>query len=162
MCGREHHPMLHLSRSSYCMATALPTGRKPLPSQAEPGGPATIRKSSASLFAVLNVPVRAVGGLRSDVALMLEDNGASKNFVIHALAEKLKLARAPTTMFIRVIERESSGNRKRTCTCWRWWHQGSLPSNRGRQHQLYHIRRSGGGRWSNSFPRGPGQQRRPS
>ena len=93
VCGQKHHPLLHPSKSSYCLVTALlmlyspePTCKLPLSSHAEPGGSSMIRKSSASLLAVLRVPVRAVGGSQCDVALMLEDNDATENFTRHKMA----------------------------------------------------------------------------
>ena len=103
--------MLHLSKNSYCLATALlmsltpgPTCTEPSPSQVKLGRMGRIRESPASLAAVLNVPVRVVGGLQNNLVLLLEDNGATENLVMHALAEKLKLAKAPTTMLIGAIE----------------------------------------------------------
>ena len=107
VCGREHHPMLHLLKNSYCMAASLitssmlgPTYREPSPSQAALGRPGRIRKSPTCLAALLNAPVRAVGGLQSSVGLMLEDIGATENLVMHAIAEKLKLAKVPTARLV--------------------------------------------------------------
>ena len=41
-----------------------------------------------ALFAVLNIPVRARGTSQTSVALMMEDSGAAKNFIMNALGRK--------------------------------------------------------------------------
>ena len=47
-----------------------------------------------------------MNGLNTDAALMLEDNGPTKNLVLHKIAEKLGLAKRPTTVFLKVIKGE--------------------------------------------------------
>ena len=107
--------MLHLSKSNYCLATTLLTSATPRrncmkrsPNHADLGRPAAYKKISASLFAVLNVPVKAVGGAHSNVTFMMEDNGSTENFVTHALAKKLNLAQTPAT----VLNTSIGGERK--------------------------------------------------
>ena len=82
-----------------------PNREKTAPTRTEPGASSTIRQGSASFFTPLKVPIRAVGGLDTDAALMLEDNGATENLVMHKIAEKLGLAKRPNMVFLKVINR---------------------------------------------------------
>ena len=62
-----------------------------VPNHIKPGGWSTLNKKSASLFTLLEVQIMAVGGIDSSVALMLEENGVTENFIFHVIAEKLGL-----------------------------------------------------------------------
>ena len=72
----------------------------------EPGGSSMLRQNSASFFALLEILIRALGGINTSTTLMLEDNGETENFITHAIAKKLELTKKPTTIFIKVIEGE--------------------------------------------------------
>ena len=111
ICGREHHPLLHLSKSSYFSATTLlmsaasrPTYKKRSRNQTDLGRPNALGRSWASLFAVLRVPIKAVGGARRGIAFIMEDKGATENFIMHTLAKELSLARTPATVINTSIE----------------------------------------------------------
>ena len=110
VCVREHHPMVHLLKSNYCSAKTLLTSLTPrlacikrALNQVELGRPAMVGKTSSSLFAVVNIPVKAVGGVQSKAALMMEDNSSTEKFDMHALAEKLNLFRTPATVLTTAI-----------------------------------------------------------
>ena len=108
--GREHHPMLHLSKSNYFLATTLLTSATPRPTytkrslnQADLGRPTTLGRRLVSLFAILKVPIKAMGRARSSIAFMMEDNGSTENFVIDDLAKELNLAQTPATVLNTMV-----------------------------------------------------------
>ena len=72
----------------------------------EPGGSSMLRQNSASFFALLEILIRALGGINTSTTLMLEDNGETENFITHTIAKKRELTKKPTTIFIKVIEGE--------------------------------------------------------
>ena len=105
--GSSPHNMRGVRRTTLlASSTPRPNCAEHSPNQAELGRPTTVEKSSASLFAVLNEPVKAMGGVHSDIAILMKDNGTTENFIMHALAEKLSLAKTQTNVITTAIGEE--------------------------------------------------------
>ena len=123
--GQEYHHTLHLSKNNHYVASTLLTSATPTPSYTEHAAnqeylikSAAHKKSSASLFVVQKMPVKAMGGARSDLALMMDDNGTTENFITHALAKKLTL---PQLRYSTHQYKESASIKTHMNTCLRWW-----------------------------------------
>ena len=107
MCGKEHPTSLHTSKSVYCQAMWIKVWvckrERRRSESVKPQDEYIDGEESQSMFTLYSIPVSAPDRSSKKLALVLEDPGATHNFITNKLAKWMKLPSKPTCLTKRVL-----------------------------------------------------------